>query len=277
MKKSLLLSGLLLISSVANASGLYVSLGYSNADPEFEQRGYALDSTDSFYDNLGFNLSDKWPSSTSYPRYEDWAASSNLKQEVSAEYNNGKKYSVALGYNFSKTPFSLEFEYQSMKADISKLNLTIHNPDGKLYTSANPTYDDVKTYDFSFNPTDPSNSFDITDKFEIYMGNIKFEIPGFGALDPYVGYGWGKAKIKENFEGTIDNYDASAKQILAGAEIRFGNSPWVVGAEWKKLTLKQKDSQLVDTWNKLGAEWKDSSVMFKVKYDFPPTEFLGKF
>ena len=91
MKKSLLLSGLLLISSVANASGLYVSLGYSNADPEFEQRGYALDSTDSFYDNLGFNLSDKWPSSTSYPRYEDWAASSNLKQEVSAEYNNGIK------------------------------------------------------------------------------------------------------------------------------------------------------------------------------------------
>lgn len=132
----------------------------------------------------------------------------------------------------------------------------------------------VSKYEFTLSGKDDENLIDASS--DIYMGNVYFEIPGFGDLDPYIGYGKGKAKVKYKTYIDTFSYDADAEQYIGGVEVKMGDSPYILGLEYRRLTLNMKyTGSEYDLGVCRGNELKDSSIMFKLRYDFPPDSPWG--
>ena len=124
---------------------------------------------------------------------------------------------------------------------------------------------------------------DMTASVSAYMGNVYFEIPGFGSIDPYVGYGFGVAKMdydlyvptRDPSTGAINGGDIvsftsayeDASQLIAGVEYRFDETPVIVGVEYRQFKATFEDDE--------GAkdEFKHKYFMFKLRYDFISDEF----
>ncbi len=245
----------------------------------------------------------------------EWRA--GLPENYDFKTKDGNTMAFAVGWDVSQNPFRFEFEYQKTKFKSPGYYLVINTGEidlyegmyqdpaidpsspfaeqtvnvdgnditncgngicinaGELAGTKNPKKADFLDFDASFYK---DGNMDV----DAYMGNVYFEIPGFGSIDPYIGYGFGVAKLK--YDLWIPEYDNTGKvnggdyissssayenanQIIAGVEYRFDETPVIVGVEYRqfKATFKEDDGAKDD--------FKHKYVMFKLRYDFISDEF----
>ena len=151
----------------------------------------------------------------------------------------------------------------------------------------------INKNEWGTNPSTPATLYDYLDfeasfykdmdaSVDSYMGNVYFEIPGFGSIDPYIGYGFGFSRL--NYDLYIPDYDTSgniseikkytatsayenATQLIAGVEYRFDETPVIFGVEYRQFKTKFKDEEGSTD------DFKHKYVMFKLRYDFISDEF----
>ena len=272
MKRSLLIFSLILINNTTNAAGLYLTAGYGKTNTKLS----ATTLSGSSDDYVGIpggpkhsNNTDKSPPNKDGYVADTWGAG----QKELDEYNvdKGSLYSFAVGWQIPKNPFRFELEYQKHESDIRSAVTTIYVNNGKY----------IKT-DATGTPISPAQEiptdryiFDIglTPKLNLSVSavtaNVLFEIPGFGAIDPYVGYGIGKLKLENSNKNSVEGSDGyvNASQIIAGIEYRITLSPWIIGLEYKNLSsnFNEKDDGFP-------MKFENKSIMLKVKYDFVSNE-----
>ena len=247
----------------------------------------------------------------------DWDA--GLNEEYDYETKSSGTTAFAVGWDISQNPFRFELEYQRTKFKSPGYKWRVNDPQGRYFygTYANdPTtengyedgiytdsagqvipncvngiclnfgkYLDTTSYDFDINFYN-----DMESTVDAYMGNIYFEIPGFGPIDPYIGYGYGKAKVNFDFmvptygvdnqgnltdqivsmnavSGGSDGY-VNAKQLILGVEYRFDETPFIAGIEYRQFKVDFDERDEKDPYN-----LEHKYVMFKLRYDFISDEF----
>ena len=295
MRKIIYISAIALFNSAANAAGLYLSGGYAKTT-----------TTKLFYTQPSaasneYNMNIKGFPGSSEPNEEGWMADdfeAGLKEENIYNIKSGNMYTAAIGWQIPRNPLRFELEYQKSSSSIYNQTLAIHKKGGKLkqmkYVSATKPNDDPH-----YNPSDPTTGpatipdpansgwreTGVTKTVDKYEFNIEykkplslnvqalilntiFEIPGFGPVDPYIGYGIGKISVKNIADENSDSYEGSdgfipARQIIAGVEVRVPETEWIFGIEYKDLssTFDEHDDKIPYTY-------KNQSISLKVKYDF---------
>ena len=300
MKKILLTTALVLSATIANeaqSAGLYLGAGYGRIDPKLSFSTLSAASGD-------YGLQDSvagWPS-----RNDDSPDMGNALGYQAADWEaghpetdtyhtkKGNEYSLAIGWKIPRNPFSFELEYKMMDFDSSGYTLQVNDPLGSLYgivetdcadgtvtdgcvTDGKTHYIidtdgtlgappiDVSSYTFDINYTRPMET-----KINALMLNVYVEIPGLGPIDPYIGYGYGRAKSEftfydeagTEFTGGSDGF-VKASQYMLGVDYRITGTPWIIGAEYRKFKsdFDEKD-------DKIPYKSENKSIMLKVKYDF---------
>ncbi|MBR1544666.1 MAG: hypothetical protein IJ638_01830, partial [Alphaproteobacteria bacterium] len=146
--------------------------------------------------------------------------------------------------------------------------------------SGNEGATSASSYDF-----DVSFYGDMKTNVDSLMANVYFEIPGFGSIDPYVGFGYGKSKVK--FDYLVPNYDedgetivsydtlsggsdgyVNAQQFIAGVEYRFDETPLIAGIEYRQFKTDFNEKEDKDPY-----KFEHKYVMFKLRYDFISDEY----
>ncbi len=266
MKKVLLSVALLFTSSVANAAGLYLSAGYGVGDPDMSYSTTTCASDDVNCYGDAITLLPGWPAGTPNAQgYEASAWAAGLKEEYFYNTEDTSTTSFAIGWAIPKNPFRFEAEYQKTKFKSPNYVMRINDPNGKWCESGSDVCVSTPYYDFDVNfyqPTDIS--------VDSYMANVYFEIPGLGALDPYIGYGIGMSKVDFTFydaagqsiTGGSDG-NVSSHQFIAGLEYRLTDTPFIIGAEYRqfKVDFDERD-------DKVPYELEHNYFMLKLKYDF---------
>ena len=306
MKKILLTTTFILVSSVSQAAGLYISGGYSKSAPDLSNTGTSAASDSEAYN--GVHSIPGWPGNYSNPDANGYKANAwEAGLATKTKYNNdkGNIYSIAVGWQIPKNPFRFELEYSQLKFKSNSYDFTIYDPNGKVcgYKWVEETSSTVTTppsegegegstgttttvttpghweetgecistdqYQFGVSLAMPMET-----KVSALMANVLFEIPGFGPIDPYIGYGYGKAKMDwtinssyASFSGGSDGY-GEANQWIAGVELRIVGTPWIIGAEYRdmKFDFDERD-------DKEPYKFRNKSIMFKAKYDFVSDKF----
>ena len=311
MKKVLLTTALILSATIAQdaySAGLYLGAGYGRVDPKLSYSSPTLDSADYGLESsvAGWpERDDTSPDAGNFFGYQAAPWQAGLPETDTYKTKKGDQYSFAIGWKIPRNPFSFELEYNMMNFDSTGYNLNVFDPDGLMYAVIEtdcPTYDDLKAqvvsgtactpdgtvhyfadidgvvdspirtmqYDFDINFVKPMET-----KINALMLNVYFEIPGFGPIDPYIGFGIGKAKTEYNFydengmeyTGGSDGF-VSAKQYMLGVDYRISGTPWIVGAEYRKF---QSDFDEKD--DKTPYKSENKTLLLKVKYDFVSDKF----
>ncbi len=245
--------------------------------------------------------------------------SAGLPSNYDFTVKDGKTMAFAIGWDISQNPFRFEFEYQKTDFKSPGYNLVIDTgpivvyqgmyqyPAAAGYPSA-PASDTNAEYGASgdncangicINKNELADSStaskylyldfdgtfyqDMTASVSSYLGNVYFEIPGFGSIDPYIGYGFGVAKFDYDLYvpdrdpstgaitgGSVRSFTSAyedASQFIAGVEYRFDETPVIVGVEYRQFKATFEDDE--------GAkdEFKHKYFMFKLRYDFVSDEF----
>ncbi|MCR5506506.1 MAG: porin family protein [bacterium] len=312
MRKVLLSLAMILSASGANAAGLYISAGYGQANPDLKATSTTsataecLNTDGSWNSSCVYGELEKLPgfpngsvladyNSSTKVGYQaaDWDA--GLVEKYDYNTKSSKTMAFAIGWDISQNPFRFEFEYQRTKFKSPDYRLTINDPEGNYYegmyqddatsgytqcvngiclndAQLNLTEDAVSTSTYDF---DVSFYKDLDATVDSLMANVYFEIPGFGSIDPYVGYGYGKSKINWDlvdgdgltFSGGSDGY-VNAQQFIAGVEYRFEESPIIAGIEYRQFKTDFDERDEKDPYS-----FKHKYVMFKLRYDFISDEF----
>ena len=311
MRKVLLTTALILSVSVAQeaqSAGLYLGAGYGRVDPKLSSTSVTKDSADYGLENsvAGWpERDDTSPDAGNFFGYQAAPWQAGLPETDTYKTKKGNQYSFAIGWKIPRNPFSFELEYNMMDFDSKGYNLNVLDPDGLMYAVIDTdceSYEGMKTqlnggaacptdgkqhwfadidgvsekpiptmqYDFDINFVKPMET-----KINALMLNMYFEIPGLGPIDPYVGFGIGRAKTEYTFyddlgmefKGGSDGF-VSAKQYMIGVDYRISGTPWIIGAEYRKF---QSDFDERD--DKIPYKSENKTVMFKVKYDFVSDKF----
>ena len=326
MRKALLGLALVLGTSNANAAGLYLSAGYGQADPDmvYTTTTNCSNPSDgvscSSAGNLGYNSSlldlAGFPNGYKLADYNattkigyqaaDWDA--GLKEKYDYDTKNSTTMSFAVGWDISQNPFRFELEYQKTKFKSPGYAWNIYDPNGNYYAAMYQTdatggfnqclngicINPTDTYSASVYNFDVSFYQDMTASVDAFMANVFFEIPGLGPVDPYIGFGYGKAKVNFDFtnpkyveqdtdgdgiadtvtfvgteksSGGSDGY-VNAKQFIIGVEYRFDETPFIAGIEYRQFKVDFDERDEKDPYN-----LEHKYVMFKLRYDFISDEF----
>ena len=305
MKKTLLGMALILGASAANASGLYIGAGYGKKAPSFSLLGEQISGSSTIAQANPYILAVPGFPNGSVLAYNDGQGyqAGDWDSAVSDDIfdtDNTNIMSVSVGWDIPQNPFRFELEYQRSKFSIRSWSWTVTPTDGDgayVYpaiasTTPSGSYQycpvgssvcfmgsnvndvnnyaiDVPNYTFQLPLNEP-----IDVDFSAYMANVFFEIPGLGSVDPYIGFGYGKAKVDGSYldiDGElfkIGTDSSTAKQLIAGIEYRFEESPVVAGVEFRKFK-----TSYYDKYNEADAELKYDYIMFKLRYDFISDEF----
>ena len=271
--KNILLASLMVlgISCNASASGLYFGIGYSNSDPDMSVNTLTGNSNDTgeggVYD--GLSSIGGWPGGNNSNSEGYWTKpwSAGLPEEWKYYSEKNKTYSFSVGWAIPQNPFRFEFEFLKTSFKVKDWDMIIYpGSDGALCT--NNSCDDT---------TIPTNKyvFDLTTEFDdevrdvkanSYMFNVLFEIPGFGNIDPYIGFGYGFTKI-DTEQGGVKGGTSNepTQQYIVGVEYRVPDSPLIVGLEYKKLKMDEGDER-DDKFTSI--EYNQDIIMLKLRYDF---------
>ena len=257
----------------ANAAGLYIGAGYGNSDPDFVIDSLTADSTDVDPDvgaYPGWDLIEGWPTAEKGNAAGYWASEweAGLPEKYVLDTEKNKTYSFSIGWAIPRNPFRFEFEYLKSSFSASGMMMYVYPKDGAWveYDENDDIVKEIPTdvYDFDLVfENSEKTEFDATS----YMANVLFEIPGFGNIDPYIGYGYGVTKIKGTFMGEpgYKTDDGTTTQLIAGVEYRVSDTPLILGLEYKKLKMDKAKEVLDPT---VSFDYKHDMSMFKVKYDF---------
>ena len=222
-------------ASSANAAGLYLSAGYSQGKPDLSVGDHVLPASSDMNINnpkLPQNVMG-WPGGGTLAYYDPteklgvqaWSWSDGAIGSMQYNINDSNSMSVAVGWDISQNPFRFELEYQKTKFKFSSYNWNIRPPAGDVVgyiigtymgdqavagqgnswhcqdtgvcleyiTSTGDYYGiPVDSYDFYI---ENEGGSDIELNVDTYMANVYFEIPGLGAIDPYVGIGAGSCFV----------------------------------------------------------------------------------
>lgn len=284
MKKIVFGLALLCYASSVEAAGLYLSAGYGKKAPDFNAQLYtcASDSADALTGNCyGPGAVDLpgWPGGNVQVQingqgYEASPWAEGLPERWDYNTGDGKTMGFAVGWDIPRNPFRFELEYQKMDFSADGYVMSIYDPQGTWCLSSAIDGDsciNTSRYDFDIDFYAPGMSGDV----KSYFANVYFEIPGFGALDPYIGYGIGKSEV--NFtvydelslpiSGGSDG-DVSSEQFIAGVEYRLSETPFILGVEYRqfKTDFNERDDGIYH-------ELEHKYVMFKLRYDFISNSF----
>lgn len=275
MKKVLILSSVLMLSAYnANAAGLYIGAGYGNSDPDFTINTLTIASDDQEYIDNGWYEISGWPEvdlgdgSQHYakPNADGYWASpwgADLPEKWVFDTEKTKTFSFSVGWAIPRNPFRFEFEYLKSSFKSTGMMMYVYPKDGAWVNEQGTTIPtDVYEFDLGLGPSEALN-VDATS----YMANVLFEIPGFGNVDPYIGYGYGVTKLDAEVFGSKSGSDnETTTQLIAGVEYRVSDTPLILGLEYKKLKMDQaKEKSAPDDGS---FDYKHDMIMFKVKYDF---------
>lgn len=279
MKKNLFIISLFLLGlsniDSAHSAGLYISAGYANAEPDVSLNTLTASSSDTGPGGAyaGFDAIYGWPTSNDSNASGLWAKPWNAGLPEKWEFYPSKSntYSVAIGWAIPKNPFRFELEWLKTSFDVRDWSMFIYpGADGAWcdQNNGNGTCYPTGSYQFDLAYED----FEIRD-FDVnsYMLNVLFEIPGFGNIDPYIGYGYGFTKIdttQTGISGGTNN--ESSHQLIAGVEYRVPDSPLIIGLEYRKLSMDTGDER--DDAN-TSFDYSQDMIMFKIKYDFVSDTF----
>ena len=274
MKKSLftipmLLMGLL-CGNNANSAGLYVSAGYANAEPDVSFNTLTASSSDTAPGQAyaGFDGIYGWPTSNLPNAGGFWAKSwsAGLPEKWEFYPTKSNTLSLAIGWAIPKNPFRFELEWMKTSFDVRDWTMFIYpGVDGAWCDQNNGNGTCVPTNMYQFDLA--YEDFEIRD-FDVnsYMFNVLFEIPGFGNIDPYIGYGYGLTKIDTTQMGVAGGTNnEGSHQLIAGVEYRVPTSPLIVGIEYRKFKMNTGDER--DDANS-SFDYSQDMFMFKIKYDF---------
>ena len=118
---------------------------------------------------------------------------------------------------------------------------------GELADPSNTTLYDYLDFEASFYK-------DMDASVDSYMGNVYFEIPGFGSIDPYIGYGFGFSRL--NYDLYIPDYDTSGniseikKYITVCVYINLNNSARALGLLSRALPSPETGRKQNESWQK---------------------------
>ena len=287
MKKIIFSLALLCYATSVEAAGLYLSAGYGKKAPDYSAKLYSCSSNgentflNGCYGADAINLPG-WPNGTNKVQingqeYEaaDWPEGLNETWDYNT--SGGKTMAFAIGWAIPQNPFRFEFEYQKMDFSSDGYVMSIHDPNGAwcLVSSIDaagncPDYIDTSRYDFDISFYNPGMSADV----KTYFANVYFEIPGFGPIDPYIGYGFGQSKVDftlydgVGFVSGGSDGNVSAQQFMAGVEYRISETPFILGVEYRqfKTDFNERDDHVYH-------ELEHKYVMFKLRYDFISNSF----
>ena len=258
----------------ANAAGLYIGAGYGNSDPDFviDSLTADSDSTNVVPDDEGYigaypgwDLIAGWPNATEGNAAGYWASEweAGLPEKYVLDTEKNKTYSFSIGWAIPRNPFRFEFEYLKSSFKSTGMMMYVYPKNGAWVNEQGTTIPtDVYEFDLGLGPSEALN-VDATS----YMANVLFEIPGFGNVDPYIGYGYGVTKLDAEVFGSKSGSDnETTTQLIAGVEYRVSDTPLILGIEYKKLKMDQaKEKSAPDDGS---FDYKHDMIMFKVKYDF---------
>ncbi|MDR1008759.1 MAG: porin family protein [Rickettsiales bacterium] len=305
MKRLILLASLLAIGGrTVQAHGLYLGAGYGVAGtPSMKlYRGacpanyvgwnYGPGEDDCYYDpaqDLGFDeIYGDVDGGGTWPTYVegDWVYDNDYPDDGPIAWYPGdaetnilhptgtSSFSLAVGWDFPKSPFRVELEYYktSFKSESWDLEIT----------------SDENTY---FYPDAPNIGSSVVEaNYTSTMLNVLFEIPLLDDVDPYIGFGIGQGKLDFN-SGSGGSNNLMVHQLIAGIEYRFPDTPYIVGVEYRKIDLPsiaERDNKEMPWY---GLDWDDaegffptmdswvymdyshSQVMVKVRYDFISNDY----
>lgn len=274
MKKVLFTGAMILLGSYgAQASGLYFGFGYSQSKPDMKVNTVTESSSDTgvggVYEGLNDIEGGGWPGSNSSNIKGLWAKSwdAGLPEQWKFYPEKTNTYSFSVGWAIPKNPFRFEFEYLKTSFKVIDWDLIIHDPNGAwcdtnycMGETEIPTSSYI--FDLFYESDDEIRKNDLTS----YMINVLFEIPGFGNVDPYIGFGYGMSKIDtSNAWGKFGSDNESTQQYILGVEYRVPDSPVIVGLEYRKLKM---DEAKIKGESDSSFEYENNIIMFKVKYDF---------
>ncbi|MDR1477203.1 MAG: hypothetical protein LBI17_03700, partial [Rickettsiales bacterium] len=223
MKKIVLPICLLIFGArAADASGLYLSAGYSRSNPKFSAKAPIASSdnvcdpsvttcsgigTDwpGFDDNTNANYVAGWPDSMPVPdpgvnEAIEWGDNTPARLEFNSANTNS--YIYAIGWDFAKTPFRVEIE--QAKTDFSSDGYTLSVPQscaaGNQEVCDDPTIYKGRDW-WSFDLTG-ARVGSMSASVSSLMLNGYFVLPFFSNIDPYIGVGLGKAEVDFTQGGT---------------------------------------------------------------------------
>jgi opacity protein-like surface antigen len=294
LKKIVLPICLLLFGArAADASGLYLSGGYSRSNPKFSASTQILESgktcdpaitssctpgTDvwpGFDDNTSGNYVEGWPDSMPTPdpgvnEALEWGDNTPAHLEFSP--SNSNSYIYAIGWDFGKTPFRVEIE--QAKTDFSAEGYTLRVPQscstGNQEVCDNPAIYAGRDW-WSFNLTGAQvGSMSVS--ISSLMLNGYFVLPFFGNIDPYIGVGLGKASFDFTQNGSKGGSKGSenAFQFMLGVEYWIPETGWILGLEYRQSKLSdvpERDNPR-DTFS-----LDQRQIVLKVRYDFITDDF----
>ena len=271
MKRFLLATAMVLgVSYNASASGLYFGLGYSQSKPDIKLNTITGSSSDTGVDGVYEGLGDLygWPGSDHSNAEGLWAKpwDEGLDEVWKFYPEKTNTYSFSVGWAIPKNPFRFEFEFLKTSFKVKDWDMIINDPDGAWCSNNTCTGDEFPTNQYVFDLTAEYDwevrSFD----FKTYMLNVLFEIPGFGNIDPYIGFGYGFTKLDTELDGVKGGTDnETTTQYIVGVEYRVPDSPLIVGLEYKKLKMDEGDER-DDSFTSF--EYEQDIIMFMLKYDF---------
>jgi hypothetical protein len=188
-------------------------------------------------------------------------------------------YAVAVGWDFPKSPFRVEIEFGKTAFTSKEWDLEIHNTN----TGGVDHYAAI-----------PSIGGDVKGSLTTTMLNILFEIPVSKDVDPYIGFGIGRAALDLGPSGGSDSIDM--QQYILGVEYRFPDTPYIVGIEYRMTnipSIAEKDNDNYPFYGLIGEDsgsdgsggyfptmdgaafidYSHSQLMLKFRYDFISNDF----
>ena len=285
----------LFTARAAEASGLYLSMGYARPNASFSSRQLVASSDRTlmpdpnglncgFPDSFGFtmcawpgydeedsgNFVPGWPGTEGMlgitAEAEEWG--DNTPANVKFTPRNTTQYIYAVGWDFARTPFRVELEQARTKFTSDGFTMSIAQSCSAGNTDCDEFYTgpDYWTFDLTGGKW-PNLSATAT----TLMLNTYFVFPYFGNFDPYVGVGIGRMKIDTSFAGQKGGTsNENAVQFMLGVEYWVPDTGWVVGLEFRQSRIS--GAQEIDDPNNY-LDFSQRAIVFKVRYDFISDEF----